>query len=90
MKRKDLMALIGLVAFIAAILSFVMSGVVFGSPNKNPIKVPVVTPISSSFPDVKNESDYKNVFNNKALDPTQLIQIGSTNNQAPFQGGHNQ
>jgi len=88
MKQKDLL-LIGMVAFIAAILSFVLSDALFGSPKKNPIKVPVVQPISSNFPDVKNDQSYKSFFNSQALDPTQLIQIGNNNNTAPFQNSTN-
>ena len=84
MKRNDLIMLC-LVGVIAAILSFVLSDAVFGSPKKNPIKVPVVTPISSTFPDVKNDDSYKTFFNSQAFDPTQLIQIGNNNNAAPFQ-----
>jgi hypothetical protein len=88
MKQKDLL-LIGMVAFIAAILSFVLSDALFGSPKKNPIKVPVVQPISSNFPDVKNDQSYKSFFNSQALDPTQLIQIGNNNNTTPFQNSTN-
>jgi hypothetical protein len=83
MKRNDVL-LIGLVAFIAVILSFVVSNVVFGNPQKNAIKVPVVTPISSQFPLPQTDQNYKAFFNSNALDPTQLIQIGNNNNQVPF------
>lgn len=89
MKRNDLI-IIGIVAFIAAIFSIILSDLLFSSPKKNPVKVPDVTAISSNFPDVKNEQAYKQIFNSNALDPTQLIQIGNTNNQAPFQSGNNQ
>ncbi len=85
MKRKDLL-LIGLSACVAAILSFILSGIIFGTPKKNPIKVPVVNKISSTFPDVQNDTDYSGIFNNKALNPTQLIQIGGSDNNQPFQG----
>jgi len=85
MKRQELL-LIGLTAFVAAIFAIILSGVILGSPKKNPIKVPVVNAINSSFPDVKNQSNYNTVFNGQALDPTQLIQIGNNNNQALFQG----
>ena len=84
MKRKELM-IIGLTAFIAAIFSIVLSGLLFGSPKKNPIKVPVVDKISSDFPSPQTDEQYKIFFNNKALNPTQLIQIGGNNNSAPFQ-----
>lgn len=82
--------LIGVVAFIAALFSFVLSGMLFGSPKKNPIKVPVVTPISSTFPSVSTDDNYKPFFNDKALNPTQLIQIGGSNNTSPFNDNTNQ
>ncbi|HEX5448049.1 MAG TPA: hypothetical protein VFW90_02505 [Candidatus Saccharimonadales bacterium] len=83
MKNKNL-ALMVIVAVFAAIISFVVSGAIFGSPQKNPIKVPVVTKISSDFPDVNNDSTYTSFFNQNALDPTQLITIGGSGNDAPF------
>ena len=89
MKRNDAL-LIGLVAFIAVILSFVISNTVFGNPKKNAIKVPVVTPISSQFPLPQTDQSYKAFFNSNALDPTQLIQIGNNNNQVPFNQPANQ
>ena len=83
MKQKD-WVLIGAVGFISAILSIVLSGVIFGSPKKNPIKVPVVTKISPTFPIVQTDNNYTTFFNNKALNPTQLIQIGGNGNTAPL------
>jgi len=89
MKKNDLM-LIGLVGFIAIILSFIVSNTIFGNPKKNAIKVPVVTPISSTFPLPQTDDNYKPFFNSNALDPTQLIQIGNNNNQVPFNQSTNQ
>jgi hypothetical protein len=86
MKKKDLI-IVGGVAFIAALISFVASSAIFGSPKKNPVKVPVVQPISSSFPSPQTDDNYKKFFNENALNPTQLIQIGGNNNKTPFQGG---
>lgn len=85
MKQKELLV-IGLTACIAAVISFIVSGMIFGSPKKHPIKVPVVTPISSSFPSVTTDDNYKSIFNDKAINPTQLIQIGGNNNTTPFNG----
>jgi hypothetical protein len=85
MKQKELLV-IGMVALVAAIFSIIISGILFGSPKKNPIKVPVVEKISSSFPVVQTDDNYKAFLNNKALNPTQLIQIGGSNNTNPFQG----
>jgi hypothetical protein len=49
MKRKELL-IVGITAFITAILSIVLSGMLFGSSKKNAIKVPEVIKISSDFP----------------------------------------
>jgi hypothetical protein len=84
MKRQDLL-IIGGVAFITAILSFVISGALFGSPQKNPIKVPVVHKISSEFPQPSTDDTYKTIFNPHAFNPTQLIKIGGGGNTTPFQ-----
>jgi hypothetical protein len=84
MKRKDLMIL-SAVALMAAVFSLILSGVIFGSPSKNPVKVPEVQKITSTFPVVSNDDDYKKIFNPNALDPTQLIKIGGSNNTSPFQ-----
>lgn len=84
------MLVIGLVGFVAIIISFVVSGAIFGNAKKNAIKVPVVTPISSTFPLPQTDNNYKSFFNSNALDPTQLIQIGNNNNQVPFNQTNNQ
>jgi hypothetical protein len=39
---------------------------------------------------VSNDDDYKKIFNNQALDPTQLIKIGGNNNTSPFQDSASQ
>ena len=89
MKRQNLIILIA-VAVISALLATIISNALFGTPQSKPIKVPVVNKISSSFPDVNNDNNYKSVFNTQALDPTQLIQIGGSGNSTPFQGNANQ
>jgi hypothetical protein len=85
MKREDIIK-IGLVAGISAIISLFIAGAIFNSPTKHNQKVPVVTPISTSFPDVSNDPNYTGIFNNKALDPTQPVQIGNSQNSSPFTG----
>ncbi|MBX4201731.1 hypothetical protein KW803_02460 [Candidatus Saccharibacteria bacterium] len=89
MKQKEWLV-IGAVAFITAILSFVLSGALFGSPKKNPIKIPEVTKISSTFPSPQTDEDYKVFFNDKALNPTQLIEIGGNNNPTIFHNNSGQ
>jgi len=85
MKRRDL-GLLVMVAIVAAIFSYILSGAIFSSPKKSPVSVPVITPISASFADVKNDSNYKTIFNSGALNPTQLIRIGGQTNKSPFTG----
>jgi hypothetical protein len=89
MKRKD-WAVIAVVGIISAVISIIISGSLFGSPSKNPIKVPVVQKISSEFPVPQTDDNYKKFFNQNAFDPTQLIQIGGSNNTTPFQTGQGQ
>lgn len=82
MKAKD-WALIATFGFVAAIASFVVANSVFKPPTGS-TKVPVVTAIDPNFPDVKNDSKYNAIFNKRALDPTQPVQIGNQNNTVPF------
>lgn len=84
MKQKDIASLVA-VGLAAAVFSLFASKLLFSSGQK-PSKVPVVQAVSPEFPDVKNDSAYTPIFNNKALDPTQLIQIGNTQNNTPFNG----
>jgi hypothetical protein len=84
MKRKDYLTL-GIIIFIATIFSFILAGKIFGgSAKKHNLKAPQVDTISSSFPDIKNDSTYNSVFNSNALNPTQLIQIGTNQNDSSF------
>lgn len=78
MKQKDL-ALIIVIIFFGAIISYVISNQLFGSPQNRQQQVDVVQPITTNFP-----SPDKRFFNNQAYDPTQLIQIGQNNNTNPF------
>lgn len=80
MKQKDV-ALILVVVFVSAIVSFVVSNVVFVSPKNRQQQVEVVPVISSTFP----TPDPK-YFNSNSIDPTQLIQIGDSNNGTLFNG----
>lgn len=80
MKQKDLPIII-VVIFISAVLSFVMSRALFASSSSRDQSVDVVQTISSNFP--TPDTTY---FNNSAVDPTQLIQVGTNNNTNPFSG----
>jgi hypothetical protein len=85
-KRKELLNLLAVV-IATAIFSFVIASFLFGSQSKRGTAVPVVQPISSTLPDIQNDPNYSFIFNNKALDPTQPIQIGTSQNNTPFNNG---
>lgn len=80
MKQKDV-ALIIIIAFISAVVSFFVSNKLFVTPANRQQAVEVVDPINSNFqnPDSK-------YFNSNSIDPTQKPQIGAHSNQDPFNG----
>lgn len=78
MKQKDI-ALIAVIAIVSGVVSFLVSGWIFAKPADRAQKVEVVDVITSDFP--LPDSKY---FNASAVDPTQLIEIGDTNNPNPF------
>ena len=80
MKQKDL-ALIAVIVFISAIVSFLLSNKVFATPQNRAQQVEVVETISASF----SEPD-KRYFNGQAFDPTRIITIGQDANPQPFKG----
>jgi hypothetical protein len=82
MKHKSIVTLV-LAGLVAALLAYTISGFLFKTGAKDE-KVPRIEPIKSSLPDVRNESDYKTIFNDKALDPTLPVQIQGNNNNQPF------
>jgi len=80
MKQKDI-ALVIVIAVVSAIVSFLISGKLFVTPANRQQKVEVVDVVESSF-----QQPSTKYFNDKAVDPTQLVQIGANNNQNPFSG----
>lgn len=81
MKQKDI-ALIIVLVFVSGVVSFLLSGWIFAKPADRQQKVEIVDVITTDFtlPDTK-------YFNTSSIDPTQLIQIGNSNNPNPFTGG---
>lgn len=79
MKKKDI-ATIVVVVIISGGLSLVLSSIFF-SPKKHVTKVEVVPKITSDFPEPN-----KKYFNDKSVNPTQLITIGNNANTKPFNG----
>jgi hypothetical protein len=80
MKQKDI-ALIVVIAFISAIISFFVSNKIFVTPSTRQQQVEVVDNINADF-----QSPDKKYFNSTSIDPTQSSQIGTDNNQNPFNG----
>lgn len=78
MKQKDL-ALVLVVVFVSIVVALVLSRMVFTSSKNRQQKAEVVDVISPEFslPPTK-------YFNTKAVNPTQQIQIGDSNNPNPF------
>ena len=83
--RKDKDNSVFMLAGVAAVIvGFIAASMFVHAPKKGSLKVDVVPAIPASFPDVKNDSTYSNYLNNKALDPTQAIQLGNSSNETPF------
>ena len=80
MRQKDL-ALIIVIVFFSALVSFFVSGKLFAPPKSRQQEVEVVNPITADFP-----KPDKRFFNAHSLDPTQLITIGQSANPNPFNG----
>lgn len=81
MKQKDV-AVIIVIAFISAIVSFFVSDKLFVTPDNRNQKAEVVDSITATFqtPDSK-------YFNSDSINPTQSTVIGTDNNTNPFSGG---
>lgn len=79
MKQKDVAALILVVAFSLAASWFVFNALI--SPDSaRSTEVEVVTAIDAEFP--QPDSD---IFAEGYLNPTELIRIGESNSENPFQ-----
>lgn len=78
MKQQDI-ALIVVVVFISAVGSIFFSKMVIDTPKNRSAKVEVVDKIVADFPALD-----KRYFNDKSIDPTQLIHIGNNDSQDPF------
>ena len=78
MQRKDVLV-IAVVVIFAGIVSLTISKIFFTSGKQRNLTAEVAQPISSEFqkPDAA-------VFNDQAINPTKLIQIGDSTNPQPF------
>jgi hypothetical protein len=80
MKQKDI-ALFIIIAAVSGIISFFAARAIFVSPQHRKLEAEIVTPISTDFTHPSNK-----YFNANSINPTQQIQIGNSENTAPFQG----
>jgi len=78
MKEKDIITIM-VIVFFSAVISFFASNALISSPKNRQQKVEVVEKIGADF--VRPDEKY---FNNKAVNPTQKIQIGDNTNTTPF------
>ncbi len=79
-KERQQLIIAGLAGVIVAGL---LASLIFHGVSGKGTNVPVPEMISSDFPAVGGDSHYQKIFNSKALDPTQAVQLGSQNGQ-PF------
>ncbi len=78
MKRKDIAVLV-VVVIVASFISILLSKFLFAPDSNRNMKAQVVQPVSAEF--IKPD---ERVFNQNAINPTQLIQIGNNSNSKPF------
>jgi len=72
------------VAVITAVIAFILTSMIFSSPKHHDLKAPVVNTITPTLPDVKNDPAYNTFLNSNALDATQPVQVGNSQNNQPF------
>ena len=79
MKQKDI-ALIIVIIFVSGVVSYIVSGMLF----KNSSQSTTVQTVSVINPDFNVSQVNPEYINSSSVDPTQLIQIGNSNNPNPF------
>ncbi len=80
MKQKDI-ALIAIIIIFSGMISFFAGRYLFATPDNRQVKAEVVDAISTEF--IQPSTKY---FNERSVNPTQLIQIGDGSNVTPFSG----
>lgn len=87
MKQQDI-ALIIVIMAISAGISFFASSMIFASGKHREQTVSKIDPISADFTIAgKNYVVSSKYFNDKSINPTQMIQIGDQVYDQPFGGG---
>lgn len=78
MKQKDI-AMIIIVAFVSAVIAFVVSNWLFGGQKSGEQTAEVIDVISGDF-----SQPPEKYFNANSVNPTKLIEIGGETNPNPF------
>lgn len=78
MKQKDIATIVFIVG-LSAIASVLISNKIISTPKNRQQKVEIVESIGSEFTRPNDK-----IFNDKALNPTQIIRIGNDSNDKPF------
>jgi hypothetical protein len=78
MKQQDI-ALIIVIAAISGVISFFASGALFASNEMQEQTVSKIDPITAEL-----AMPSQKYFNDKSVNPTQLVQVGDNNNDNPF------
>lgn len=77
-KQSDI-AVIILVTSIALVASYFVGNAIINTDANRSTEVEVATPISADFPQISAD-----IFNDDAVNPTELIRIGDDNSDQPF------
>lgn len=77
-KQSDI-AMIILVAAISFLAAFFVGSTVINTSDAKSTAVEVAVPISAEFPEPSSK-----IFNDDAINPTELIKIGDANKDKPF------
>lgn len=85
MKNKNISVSQIVTAAVAVLLAIILAGLLV--KGAAPAQVAAVPVVPANFPDVSNNSRFSNFLNSAALDPTQAVPIGNSQNNSPFNKG---
>lgn len=78
MKQKDILTLVA-IAIVSGAISFALSSTFLTSSSNRSVEVEVVEKLSTNFERPPNE-----YFNEQAINPTRIIEIGPNQSTEPF------
>lgn len=84
MGQGDDKAKLIVVAVVTGVISLIFSSMIFSSPKKHNLSAPQVEAIKTNFPDIHNDPAFNTFLNQNALDATQPVQVGNSQNNQPF------